>query len=194
MVHIVDMNRVSVFIDHSNVFHYLCDLKKSDPLWEKWYDPTKLVDKLIGTRELVKINFYCSPPPSYLLQEGNDGKNKYWKQTTYYEAVKKLPRVELKYARLIGVKGDMHEKNLDTQLTTDLLVQAQLNEFDTAIIIANDQDYVSPVEAIKQMGRRIELVYFKYHLSMNLKKSCDLARRTRRVFFEKLPFTFTKFK
>lgn len=104
--------RVIVFIDHSNVIHLLSDMRKIDPLWVKWYNPRELALKLIGKRELTGIYFYCAPPPPYLLQEGNKGETQYWKQISYYEAIKKLPNLILKYGRLTGSKGDMHEKNL----------------------------------------------------------------------------------
>lgn len=55
--------------------------------------------------------------------------------------------------------------------------------------MSNDGDYVSAVEAIKQLGRKIELVYFKKSLSWDLRRVCHIARRVRRSFFEELPFT-----
>jgi uncharacterized LabA/DUF88 family protein len=179
--------RVAVFIDHSNVCHRLAEMKKVDPLWQRWYDPLKLARRLVGKRELVGVHFYCAPPPPYLLQE--PGKEKiYWKQMSYYEEIKKLDKVVLKYSRLSGVKGDLHEKNLDTQLNTDLLVMATQNTYDTAIVISNDGDYESAFQGVKDLGRKVELVYFRYKVSWNLKRIADISRKARRSFFEKLNF------
>ena len=114
-VDVSSAKRVAVFIDHSNVYHLLCDMRKIDRLWVKWYNPRSLADKLVGNRSLAGVYFYCAPPPPYLLQEGKKREKQYWKQISYYEEIKKLPDTELKYGRLTGVKGDMHEKNLDTQ-------------------------------------------------------------------------------
>ena len=191
MANINNPKRVAVFIDHSNVTHLLSDMRKIDPLWVKWYDPRKLAVKLVGNRVLMGIYFYCSPAPSYLLQEGEKGERQYWKQMSYYEKVKKLPDLELKYARLSGAKGDLHEKNLDTQLNTDLLLLATANKYDTAILVANDGDYVSAVEGAKQLGRKVELVYFKHSISWHLKRICDVARRVRRAYFEELKFNIS---
>ena len=180
--------RVAIFIDHSNVTHLLSDIRKIDPLWIKWYNPRKLAEKLKGNRTLIGVYFYCSPPPGYLLQEGEKGEKQYWKQMSYYEAISRLPNTELKYAHLSGVKGDLREKNLDTQLSTDLIMLAMANKYDVAILVTNDGDYASAVEAVKQLGRKIELVYFKHAVSWHLKRICDVARKARRDFFEELKF------
>lgn len=185
----VNPQRVMVFIDHSNVIHSLIDIiKRIDPLWVKWYDPKKLSEKLIGNRKLVGVYFYCAPPPPYLLQEGKKGEDKYWAQMSYYEEVSKLDLVTLKYAYLTGVKGDMHEKNLDTQLTADLLILAAENKYDTAIVISNDGDFESVIKGAKQLGRKVEVLYFKGMVSWNLRKVADVSRKARRSFFELLSF------
>ncbi len=180
--------RVEVFIDHSNVMHRLIELERTGVKWPKWYDPKELGVKLSGGRTLTCVNFYCAPPPSYLLQEGERGKVKYWKQMSYYEAIKKIPEVNIKFASLKGSRGDMHEKNLDTQLCTDMIVKASTNEYDVAIIISNDGDFVSAAEAIKNMGRKVELVYFGKKCSMDMKRIADVSRRTRQVHFTELSF------
>lgn len=128
-----------------------------------------------------------SPPP-YLLKEGKIGSKKYWTQVAYYEAVKKLPKLELKYARLTGGKGNLKEKNLDTQLTADMIRLAAENSFDTAILVASDGDYQAAVETVRNFEKIIELLYFKGSISMALKRVCDIVRRARRSYFEPLNF------
>lgn len=181
--------RVAVFIDNSNVFKHLVGLCKIDPQWCKLYDPEKLSKKLAGERTLVGIYFYCTPPPSYLLQEGPKGEKKYWTQMSYYEAIKKLPNIELKFGRLTGNKDNLNEKNLDTQLTADMIKLAAANEYDVAILVSNDGDYQSAVETVKSFGKKVEVVFFKGDASMALMRICDVTRRARRVFFMPLKFS-----
>ena len=184
--------RVATFIDHSNVWHRLSDMRKIDPEWEQWYDPLKLSNKLAGNRELDSVNFYCAPPPPYLLNEGTVGKNKYDNQMKYYEAIRKMDNVNLKLATLKGSKGYIREKNLDTQLTTDLIMKSAGNQFDVAIIASNDGDFVPAMESAKELGRGIELLYFRNTRSMDLVQKADIARSARKSFFEKLQFDFKK--
>ncbi len=179
---------VSVFIDNSNVFKNIKQLKAVDQRWPCLYDPLQLAEKLAGNRKLVQVNFYCVHPPVYLLEEDEQHRHKYNITKKYYSAIEKLPLVIIKYGDLKGFKGQMQEKNLDTQLATDLVTDAAFNKFDTAIIVSNDGDYVSAVESLKKFGKKIELVFFRGRCSMNLKKCCDISRRARLSYFKPLIF------
>lgn len=181
-------NRVAVFIDHSNVHHLLNNMRKADPLWARWYNPLSLAEKLAGNRFIVCVYFYCAPPPSHLLNEGVKEKRQYWMQMGYYQEIDKHDKVTVKYARLEGKKGNLREKNLDTQLTADIIILAAQNHFDTAILVANDQDYVAAVKGVNQLGKRIELAYFEKSLSMHLKSVCNVSRKLRRSYFIDLSF------
>ena len=95
----------------------------------------------------------------------------------------------MKYGSLKGSKGAMVENNIDTQIATDLVKMASLNEYDVAIIVSNDGDYVSPTTSVKDDFKKgVEVAYFKGHLSMSLKRACDITRRLRQSYFEKLDF------
>ncbi len=181
-------DRVAVFIDNSNVFHNLRDLAKVDPNWVRLYNPLVLAERLAGSRELAYIGFYCARPPAYLLQDGPAGEHRHNIAMRYYAAVEKLPGLTVKYATLKGAKGEIQEKNLDTQVATDLVTMAALNQYDVAMIVSNDGDYFGPAEAIKNVfGKRVEVAFFKGSLSMNLKRVADLSRRLRRADFVFLP-------
>ena len=183
-------SKVAVFIDNSNVFRNLHDLRTSDPLWVCFYNPLKLAEKLAGNRELVQVNFYCVRPPAYLLEEGEKGIKKHATTLQYYAAIEKLsPLLQVKYGDLRGSKGNLQEKNVDTQLATDMVTMAALGKFDTAILISNDGDYVSAVENAKNsFGKKVEVLFLMGRLSMALRHVCDVTRRARRSHFEKLSF------
>lgn len=184
------MARVSVYIDNSNVFKNIKAIKNTsgDKNWVQLYNPLKLAEKLAGKNELVSVYFYCVPPPPWLLTEGEDSKNKHAIASRYYAAVGKLPKVQVRYGYLQGNKGNPHEKNIDTQLGTDMVTHAALGQYDTAVLVSNDGDYTSAIENTKRLGKRVELLFFKGYLAGSLKKNCDLTRRARRSFFELLDF------
>lgn len=183
-------NKVAVFIDNSNVFRNLHDLKMADSSWVCFYNPLLLAQKLAGARELVYVGFYCVRPPAYLLEEGKAGIKKHATTLQYYAAIEKLsPLLQVKYGDLRGSKGNLKEKNLDTQLATDMVTMAALGKFDTAILISNDGDYVSAVKNVKNnFFKRVEVLFLMGRLSMALRQVCDLTRRARRSHFEKLNF------
>lgn len=176
------MPRVIVFIDNSNVYKHLAELCQADPnAWCKRYDPKYLGEKLAGNRELVRVMFYCAPPPQALYQRSP---KLYAAQNRYYDNIKQLKSVEVKFANLTINNGQLFEKNLDTQLTADAIIMAATNQYDQAIIVSNDGDFVSAVLGIKTQGKKIEVAHFKQSLSMDLKQSADITRRLRPSYFK----------
>lgn len=175
------MTRVIVFIDNSNVFKLLDSLQELNPdMWCKQYNPLVLAEKLAGDRQLERVMFYCTPPPQDLLRREPE---KYSAQNRYYEKVAKLPKVEVKFGTLKNIDGNLNEKNLDTQLTANMITMASANRYDHAIIVSNDGDFVSAVEGAKEQGKKVEVGHFKMRVSMDLKKSADITRRLRPSYF-----------
>lgn len=179
------MPRISVYIDNSNVFKNIQTIRRNgDKSWVQLYDPLKLAKILCGNRELSEVHFYCVPPPAWLLTEGQAGKERHATALRYYDAVSKLPQVQLKYGYLQGGRKNPLEKNVDTQLATDMVAHAALGKYDVAILVANDGDYMSALKNTKQLGKKVELLFFKGYVSGALRKECDLLRRARRSYFE----------
>lgn len=182
----MDQKRVAVFIDNSNVFHNIYNFRKSDTNWVCLYDPLFFAKKLAGQRNLAYIGFYCVRPPSYLLAGSEEDKKRYNITQKYYGTIEKITSITVKYGDLKGTRGDLQEKNLDTQLGTDMVAMAALNQYDVAILISNDGDYKSAIENTKKFNKKIEVVFFKGSLSMAIRSMCDITRRVRRSYFIKL--------
>jgi len=180
------LKRVAVFIDNSNVFHHIHDIRKTDQNWVCLYNPLALAQKLAGKRNLVYVGFYCVRPPAYLLSGSPDERKRYNLTQKYYGEIEKLSNVLMKFGDLKGTKGQLQEKNLDTQLATDMVTMAALNKYDVAILVSNDGDYKSAIENTKLFNKKIENLFFKGSLSMAIDGKCDIKRRARRSFFAKL--------
>jgi len=178
------MPRVVVFIDNSNVYRRLAELCATNPnVWCKQYDPKYLAEKLAGQRDLVKVMYYCAPPPQALFSRDPA---RYAAQNSYYEKIKALDKVEVKFATLTTNDGQLFEKNLDTQLTADVIIMAATNQYDQAIIVSNDGDFVSAVDGAKTQGKKIEVAHFKRSISMDLRRSADLTRTLRPAHFRSI--------
>lgn len=182
--------KICVYIDNSNVFKNIKKIKEStnDPTWIQLYDPLELAKAIVGSRQLEKVYFYCVPPPPWLLDEGDEGRKKHAIAMRYYSAVGKLPNVELKYGYLQGTKSAPLEKNVDTQISSDMVLHAALGHYDTAILVSNDGDYTSALENVKKLGKRVEVLFFKGYFSGSLRNASDLTRRARRIYFKKIVF------
>jgi len=177
------MERVKVFIDNSNIYKCLAELYSSDKRWIKQYNPLVLSEKLTGDRKLVGVNFYCTNPPQ-VLQKTNE--RIYWSQMNYYKRVEQLEKVNVFYGNLTMNEGKYFEKNLDTQMSVDIVKDTYLNSFDTIIVASSDGDFESSVRLAKDMGKRVEILFFEKHFSSNLKRVSDINRRARISYFRKI--------
>jgi uncharacterized LabA/DUF88 family protein len=177
------MERVKVFIDNSNMYKCLAELYSSDRRWIKQYDPLFLSKVLTGERKLIGTNFYCTNPPQILLKTKE---NIYWSQMNYYKRVEELEGVNIFYGNLTENEGKYFEKNLDTQMAVDIVRETYLNIFDTIILVSSDGDFESSVRLAKDMGKRVEVLFFEKHFSSNLKRVSDINRRARISYFRKI--------
>jgi uncharacterized LabA/DUF88 family protein len=177
------MDRVKVYIDNSNIYKCLAELHISDKKWVKQYDPLYLAKALTGKRDLVGVNFYCTNPPPSMLKKN---KKAYWNQLHYYNKVERLKGVSVFYGTLTSNGGKYFEKNLDTQMAVDIVKDTFLNVFDILLIASSDGDFESSVKVAKEMGKKVEVLFFKNHFSQNLKKVSDINRRARQSFFKRI--------
>jgi uncharacterized LabA/DUF88 family protein len=81
-----------------------------------------------------------------------------------------------------------HEKNVDTQIVADMIIGAAKGNYDVAILVSNDGDYVSGIRGVKEFGKKTEVVYFRGMISNNLARNADLRRRMRPSYLEMLNF------
>jgi uncharacterized LabA/DUF88 family protein len=64
-------------------------------------------------------------------------------------------------------------KRVDIQLTTDLLLHASRKNFEVAVLIAGDEDYVPLVEAVTSEGRRVFVWFLSSGMSPALRRAAD---------------------
>lgn len=64
-------------------------------------------------------------------------------------------------------------KRVDITLSVEMLAHAYQKNYDAAVLVAGDEDYVPLVDAIKGAGRRVFLWFFEDGLSYTLRRSSD---------------------
>ena len=71
-------------------------------------------------------------------------------------------------------KPGQKAKGVDIALTKDMLSNAFLGNYDTAILVAGDGDYVPLVQEVKRLGKRVHVCFFPTDgLSPDLKLASD---------------------
>lgn len=155
--------RVSIFIDGSNLYHSLDKVK---------IDFEKLIKELTKDRILTTAYYYITPLDITLNEE------KYWKHQKFLAELGKISSFKVVLCTLrkhenkdktfsYEVKGD------DIYLANDLLVGAYENLYDTAILVSGDEDFVPVINTLKRLNKKTENAFFTKTSSKKLRKLCD---------------------
>ncbi len=139
-----------VYIDGFNLFHAL---KESKLRKYYWLDIQSLSLRLMSEMQRLLIVKYFT---SRVTTDPNERK----RQNTYLEALETLKCVEIQYGKFTSDEWECfrchetypinHEKQTDVNIAVSLLVDAQEDHFDDAILISADSDLVRPVRYINE--------------------------------------------
>ncbi|MFH1638880.1 MAG: NYN domain-containing protein [Chloroflexota bacterium] len=159
-------DRVMVFIDGSNLYHSLKKFFNRADI-----DIGKFCNRLLGKRRLIRIYYYNA------LVGRREEPERYKDQQTFLTSVGAVPYTELRLGHLIynnWPNVPPFEKGVDVQLATDLLTHSFKNNYDTAILVAGDNDYVGALQAVKDNGKHVEIALFgKERTSRQLRDVSD---------------------
>ena len=154
--------RVAVFIDGSNLYHSLEENCKRFDL-----DFAAFAVKLCNGRPLYRTYYYN------VLRDPERNPPAYQDQQKFLSALYNISYLEV---RLGGSKmrGDVAvEKGIDIMLATDLLRLGWHNLYDVAIVVTGDGDFAYAVQAVKDMGKHVEVAAFPANLSWELANVAD---------------------
>jgi uncharacterized LabA/DUF88 family protein len=159
-------DRVMIFIDGSNLYHTLKSYFNQTDL-----DIGKFCQRLIDRRRLIRIYYYNAIVG--IKQEPE----RYRRQQTFFSSVQAIPYTELRLGRLVYNNWPTtppYEKGIDIMLTTDLLTHSFKRNYDIAILVAGDSDYVGAIQGVKNNGQNVEVALFgKESTSRPLREVAD---------------------
>jgi uncharacterized LabA/DUF88 family protein len=164
-------DRVAIFIDGSNLYHSVKNNFGRHDL-----NFTELANKLSANRRLFRIYYYN------VLQDPAQYPESYREQQDFLDALRKTPYLEIRLGttkRALGV-----EKGIDVMIATDLLYFAWSGFYDVAILISGDADFAYAAQAVKNMGKHVEVAYFENGISKDLLDVADNRYLLDRAFFE----------
>ncbi|MFC1866303.1 NYN domain-containing protein [Chloroflexota bacterium] len=158
--------RVMIFIDGSNMYHSLRHFFKRTGL-----DIGKFCQKILGKRRLVRIYYYNA-------QVGQkEEPERFKEQKKFLDGVAAIPYMELRLGRLVynnWPNNPPYEKGVDVQLATDMITHSFRGNYDTAVLVAGDNDFVGALQALKDNGKNVEVALFgKERTSMYLRNVAD---------------------
>ena len=154
--------RVAIFIDGSNLYHSLEENCKRFDL-----NFGAFSRKLCKDRALFRTYYYN------VLRDPERNPQAYQDQQKFLSALYNTPYLEV---RLGGSKlrGDVAvEKGIDITLATDLLRFGWDDRYDVAILVSGDGDFAYALQAVKDMGKHVEVAAFQSNLSWELAQVAD---------------------
>jgi uncharacterized LabA/DUF88 family protein len=163
-------DRVAIFIDGSNLYHSV-----KNNFGRHDINFTEFAGKLSAGRKLFRIYYYN------VLQDPSQNPEGHKEQQEFLEALRKTPYLEIRLGstkKALGV-----EKGIDVMIATDLLYFAWRGFYDVAILVSGDADFAYAVQAVKNMGKHVEVAYFEGAASKDLLDVADNRYLMDRNFF-----------
>ena len=150
--------RIFIFIDGSNLDRAV------DSSFHRRINVQRLAEKLVAGRRLMKVHYYEAP----LLENVNP--RSFATQQTFFASLRQNPFWGIRLGRRVQRDREVtcsecgkvsknitwEQKGVDTLLVLDLVTLAIRNVYDTAILVAGDQDYIEPVLQVKMLGKIVE--------------------------------------
>lgn len=162
-----ERDRVAIFIDGSNLYHSLEENCKRFDL-----DFAAFSDKLCKGRRLLRTYYYN------VLRSPDRNPHAYQEQQKFLTALSNTPYLEVRLGTS-KLRGDVAiEKGVDITLATDMLRLGWRDLYDVAILVSGDGDFAYALQAVKDMGKHVEVAAFPANLSHELAQIAD----TRQTF------------
>ena len=153
-------DRVAVFIDGANLYKAL-----KYKFTRASVDFGKLAGLLVGERQLLRTYYYNAAYP------GSDTRAK--DQQKFFDALKKIPYLELRLGKLQPKDGSYEQKGVDVHLAVRMIDLAFRNTYDVAVLISGDSDFVPAVNMVKNLGKHVELAFVEGQPCFELQAACD---------------------
>ncbi len=179
------MKKVIVFIDGNNLFHRMWEFYKTHMI-----DIQELANTLCcSNRELKQVRYYYSPfvkqvneKTASLQQIYVEGMRKttpnlHISQGKYIKTRTILKKEVFKKIKDIITPEDLTgyvEKGVDVQIAVDMINLGIKKEYDTAILVSTDSDFVPILTCLKLHGIKMQVAAFQddSHSCFDLKNHC----------------------
>lgn len=168
-------NKVAIFIDGSNLYH---SLRSNFGRYDLNF--TEFASKLCGSRSLFRTYYYN------VLQDPLQRPEGHREQQDFLDTLRKTPYLEVRLGSTKLTQGIPVEKGIDIMLATDLLYFAWNDFYDVALLVSGDGDFAYALQAVKNMGKHVEVAYFEGGISKDLLDIADNRHLLNRSFFTNL--------
>jgi uncharacterized LabA/DUF88 family protein len=168
-------DRVAVFIDGSNLYHALrANFNRYDLKFAEF------IKKLCGSRRLYRAYYYN------VLQDQSQRPDAYREQQDFLNTLRGTPYLDVRLGGTKMAQGVTVEKGIDVMLVTDLLNFAWNDHYNVAVLVSGDSDFAYALQALKNLGKYVEVAYFESNVSRDILDVADNKHLLDREFFKGL--------
>ena len=165
-------DRVAIFIDGSNLYH---GLRSNFGRYNINF--ADFANKLCVSRRLFRTYYYN------VLQDPVQRPDAHREQQEFLDTLRQTPYLEVRLGSTKLTQGIPVEKGVDIMLATDLLYFAWNDSYDVAVLVSGDSDFAYALQAVKNMGKHVEVAYFESGVSKDLLSVADNRYLLDRHFF-----------
>lgn len=167
------MNRTNVYIDGFNLYFGMRDTCTNT----KWLNVEKLAQNLLrDNQQLGQVKYFTArvannPPKEHRQRTYLDAL-----ETTNTQIIYGKYHSKPKKCNSCGMQWNQNEEKMtDVNIAVNLLVDAMLDTYDTALLISGDSDLVPPIKAIQQQfpNKRIVVAFPPGRSSFDLKNTAN---------------------
>lgn len=173
MLPVMITDRIAIFVDGSNLYHYLREL---DLKGLAEFDYKAFAQFLARGRNIVSSTYYIGKVRSHGDVKGEELRR--WQQRLVARLQKMGWNVE--YGHMIQHDGTYTEKGVDVHIAVDLITGAYENHYDTAVLVSSDTDLIPAVHGVKRKNKHLEYIGFAHRPSFGLMKSANVTTTLRR--------------
>ncbi|MDJ0733729.1 MAG: NYN domain-containing protein [Nostocaceae cyanobacterium] len=157
----VQFQKAMIFIDGTNLFHRLDGVKLQ--LKEKL---SNIVESFVENRQVVRVYMYTSKPYLQHAKEKHGDLISDGLRVVQGDAVPKKDKDG-------NYDGNYKEKGVDALLVADLVYHAAVKNYDYALLVSTDTDFVQALKRVEDFGCRTGVLGLCCDIPDRLKEACD---------------------
>jgi len=157
--------RVSIFIDGSNLYHNL----KRHGIKISFEE---IIKKVETKRDVINIFYYTAE------LDKNLNEKKYLEHRRFLEKIEEIPNFNVvlcSLRRIVLEDGSVEFmiKGDDVYLATDLIKGAYEDLYDVAIIVSGDADFIPAIKLVQKKGKKVINAFFPKSSAYLLRNCCE---------------------
>jgi len=175
------LSRVMIFIDGGYLRKRVSEISDGQINFQKLAEILTSSTQRVGSKsQLIRAYYYDAMPSLKHLEKSSfpeddagiifDEQSKIGvQQQEFLEKIRMIDLFDVRLGELVwtGV-GKYRQKGVDSLIAIDMITKAYEDQYDEAVLVAGDADFLEIVKAVKTVGPRVTGAYFENNIRDDL--------------------------